>query len=67
MLITKRSPLTGKENTLDLPVSSDQMNAYLYEGVVAQRAFPNLTADQREFIITGTLPGEWDQVVGEDE
>jgi hypothetical protein len=59
MLITRRSPLTGRTSTLDLPVTIEQLQAW-HAGVLLQRAFPNLSADEREFIKTGLLPHEWD-------
>ena len=65
MLITRKSMLTGIERTIDLPVSMDQLNAYLYEGVLLQHAFPNLSPDQREFILTGSTPEEWDEAFPE--
>lgn len=65
MLITRKSMLTGVERTIDLPITIDQLNAYLYEGILLQNAFPNLTPDQREFILTGTTPEEWDEAFPE--
>lgn len=65
MLITRKSILTGVERTIDLPVTMDQLNAYLYEGVLLQHAFPNLSPDQREFILTGSTAEEWDEAFPE--
>ena len=59
MLIKRRSPFTGEVNTWDIPVTYEQI--VIWEGgIPAQRAFPNLTPDQREFIMTGITPVEWD-------
>ena len=60
MKVTKRNTFTGKDHTEDLPITAAQMVAY-QKGMVAQRAFPNLTADQREFIISGIPPGEFER------
>jgi hypothetical protein len=60
MLITRTNPFTGKTNTKDLDVTEDQMIAYYEEGVLLQNAFPNLSADDREFIKTGI--DNWDEV-----
>lgn len=65
MLITRKSMLTGVERTIDLPITIDQLNAYLYEGALLQQAFPNLTPDQREFIHTGSTAEEWDEAFPE--
>ncbi len=66
MLIAKVSIIDGKERVMDLPVTIEQIEAY-ENGTVAQRAFPNLTADQREFIISGIVPEEWDKIFGKEE
>ena len=36
-------------------------------GVMIQDAFPNLNADEREFIMTGITPALWDYVFGSGE
>lgn len=33
-------------------------------GAMAQNAFPFLSADEREFIISGTYPDEWERMTG---
>lgn len=53
MLITRQSPISGKENTLDLDVSQDQLNYYYYNNTPIQKVFPQLTPEEREFIKTG--------------
>lgn len=65
MKITRRSPVSGKENTLDLAITIEQWHEYK-AGKHAQDAFPGLNDDEREFIISGTYPGEWDQMFGPD-
>ena len=60
MQITRTNPFTGKTNTRDLDVTEAQMIAYYEEGVLLQNAFPNLSADDREFIKTGI--DNWDEV-----
>lgn len=59
MIVRRRSPLTGEMNDLDLPITLEQYHRWR-SGDLIQNAFPNLTADQREFLKTGTYPGEWD-------
>ena len=53
MLITRTNIITGKVTTKDLDVTEAQLTAYYDEGVLLQNAFPNLSADDREFIKTG--------------
>ena len=56
--------LTGIERTLDLPVTIEQLQSYYEEGVLLQKAFPNLTAGEREFIKTGITDQEWEEQMG---
>ena len=58
MKITRNSGLTGEINTRDLDITPTQYTAYL-GGTLAQLAFPHLSADDREFLITGITPEEW--------
>ena len=65
MLITRRSPLSGKVNTQDIPVTETQL-ADWRAGVLIQDAMPNIAADDREFIKTGITAEEWNAVFGEN-
>lgn len=68
MLITKRSLLTGKTHEREIDVTHRQLNRWLIEGELIQNAMPHLSADDREFLISGTTPEEWDDKFGaEDE
>jgi len=59
MKITRTSMTTGITRTLDLPVTSEQLQAWK-DGVLIQRAMPHLSNDDREFIMTGITAEEWD-------
>ena len=61
MKITRTHPFTGATNTLDLNITSDEWQRYL-DGELVQNAMPHLNEDEREFIISGIPPGEWDKV-----
>lgn len=68
--VIRTSPLSGKTNTLVLPISPDTYDACVAAwkaGKMIQDAFPMLTADEREFVKTGITPAEWDTLFGEDE
>ena len=70
MNIAKTSPVTGKVNTMRIDMSAmDYMEAYSAwkKGTYIQNAFPKLTADEREFIMTGTMPGEYDAMFPEGD
>ena len=64
MEITRNSLATGKIHTIDLPITQEQIVKY-NSGALVQDAFPHLTADQREFIISGTTAEEWDALFKE--
>ena len=66
MLITRTSILSNKTRTRDINVTQDQLDAW-ESGVLAQNAFPHLSADDREFIMTGITSDEWDAAFKEDE
>jgi len=67
MLIKRRSLLTGKENVMDIPVDPNRLNDYLNGNELIQNAFPELTEDEREFILTGSTSTEWEELKAEDE
>jgi len=59
MLITKRSNISHTTHTLDIPITQAQYDLW-QSGALIQDAMPHLTSDQREFLITGITPEEWD-------
>ncbi len=65
MQITRTS-MFGKTHTKDLPVTQEQLDAYK-AGALLQDAFPDLSADDREFIKTGITPEEWAAQFPEDD
>lgn len=66
MKITRVSSLTGKENSMDLPVTQDQIAAWI-GGTPIQDAMPELTPSQREFLMTGYTQEDWDKMFPPDE
>lgn len=66
MIITRRSPLTGKDNQLDIPVTKEQLELWS-TGVHIQDAMPNLTPGQREFLMTGYTEEDWDKMFRETD
>ena len=62
MLITRTSLLSGKTHTLDLDVTPEQLSAYQAGGFV-QQVFRHLPPPEREFIMTGITPDEWQEHV----
>ena len=61
MKITRTSTLTGEETTMDLEITSEQLEEYNLppnERRLIQDIMPDLSADEREFLITGITPME---------
>jgi len=61
--LKKVSMLTCNINTMCLPISESEYKEQLKKwenGMYIQDAFPMLTPEQREFIMTGVIPEEWD-------
>lgn len=65
-MIERVSIFSGKANVIDLPVTEEQLERW-EGGELIQNVFPNLTPDQREFLMTGITPTEWDAKFGEDD
>ena len=63
MIITRKSPFSGAENTMDIPITGEEL-ARLESGETLQAVVPHLSADHREFLITGITPTEWDVFLG---
>ncbi len=66
MLLKRISTLTGQIHYREMPVTYEQLMAW-HEGALIQNVMPNLTADQREFIMTGITRSEWDHVMSDEE
>lgn len=67
MLITMTSALTGEQHSREIDVDALALLAYMSgtDPRPIQQAFPHLTADDREFIMTGITPDEWASLHGE--
>jgi hypothetical protein len=65
MIITRQSILSKKISTMDIDVSHEQI-AQWEGGMLIQNAMPNLCEDEREFIMTGITPDEWDAHMCDD-
>lgn len=61
MKITRISLLSQKTNTMDIDVTQEQLDRW-ERGELIQIVMPNLTPDEREFIKTGILPQEWNNI-----
>jgi hypothetical protein len=66
MKITRISCLSGIERTIELPITWEQWGDYM-NGILIQDALPHLSANEREFIISGITQEEWDSTFKEEK
>lgn len=74
MQVTRKCFIDGKINVLDIPsltpLQYAEGEANRAEGMLVQDAYPHLSPAEREFILTGILPDDWDRLFsdeGDDE
>ena len=61
MLVKKESILSGKSHEMEIDVINKEIALWM-EGALIQDAMPNLTASEREFLMTGITPNEWGEM-----
>lgn len=59
MLVTRVSQLSGKESSMEIDITDQQIDAW-HKGALIQNVMPHLNADEREFVMTGITKEEWD-------
>ena len=66
--VTRRSVITKKMNTMELPITQENLDTYETVGdMLIQDAFPNLDKEQREFLRSAITPQEWNDTFGEED
>jgi len=66
MLVTRRSSYSNITRMWHMDVTQEQLNAYFDGKGLVQEIFPQLTTEEREFIMTGITPEEWDELFFDD-
>lgn len=69
MIIARVSQLSGIRRERNIPVDRDKFHDWIAQGNASpliQNAFPDLSDDDREFILTGVTPEEWDDMMGDE-
>lgn len=59
--IERTSMYSGVTRQMEIDVTPEQLQEW-NNGALIQNAMPHLTDDEREFIMTGITPEEWDQM-----
>ena len=65
--VTAISSFTGKERSRVMEMTAADWRAWSKECVLIQQAFPYLSADDREFLMTGCTPEEWEELFGKED
>lgn len=58
--IIRYSPVTGKFNKAILHLTEEQYYRWNMKRELIQDVMPNLTAEEREFLMTGYTPEDWE-------
>ncbi len=58
VFVTRISNMSGKENTMSLTFTRQQYDDWK-AGQLIQNAMPQLSPEEREFLMTGITPAEW--------
>lgn len=66
MQVTKRSGISGKVHTLEINITQAQWDEWKAGGLL-QDVCPHLSADDREFLISGSTKEEWESFFGKGE
>lgn len=65
MLITRISQISNTHNSMELDITYEQLdrvnNRHLSKELI-QDIVPNLSKEEREFLITGITPKEWNEL-----
>ena len=65
MLITRISQISKTHNSMELDITYEQLdrvnNRHLSKELI-QDIVPNLSKEEREFLITGITPKEWNEL-----
>ena len=68
--LTRTSDIDHKAYTMDIPMTFAEFKACFAKfqgGAHIQVAFPDLSADLREFVLSGITPEKWTEIFGEEE
>ena len=65
MIISRVSPVTGQLNCRDIDVTTNQIEAW-ENGALIQDVMPHITPEDREFILSGCTPEDFDTLFPEE-
>lgn len=62
--VTRVSIITQKEHTMEIAITKAQLKEIAISGRLIQNVVPHLTPEEREFLLNGITPEEWDTHLG---
>ena len=66
MLIERQSPYNQVINRLEIDITEEQLQEWK-DGALIQDVMPDITEDEREFILTGMTAEDWLAIFGPEE
>jgi hypothetical protein len=67
MKVTRTSQHSGVTRTLEIPCTPEQLEEWTTSRRPIQTIMPNLSAADREFLMTGITQEEWDDIFKDDD
>lgn len=61
MIVRRPNIFTGKVRELELDITQEQIDRW-QNGEKIQDVFPHLSVDEREFLMTGIIGEEWNEI-----
>lgn len=67
VLVHKKSMVSARVNSMLLPTTQGKIEYWVESGKLIQDVMPDLDDDQREFLMSGITPREWNDMFGEED
>tara|TARA_R100000995_G_C3484450_1_gene126279 strand:+ start:5226 stop:5459 length:234 start_codon:yes stop_codon:yes gene_type:complete len=67
VLVHKKSTVSGRVNSMLLPTTQGKIEYWIESGKLIQDVMPDLNDNQREFLMSGITPREWNDMFGEED
>lgn len=65
MILRRYSPVSKKYNAMNLPISGAKFVEWTHTDMFVEDFFPELSPAEQEFMVSGILPEEFEEWVGE--
>lgn len=65
IIVKRKSPFSGQLNSMEINTTEEELKAYYEGSEPIQNVLGHLSDNEREFIMTGITPKEWDAMCAE--